>query len=428
MRLDARELLAAANEQTLVGIAAAAQIPPHHLVEPVDDQDQSLAPRFPELDVGQAKKVVDRFQKARALLLDRRPQLGTGIGPVLDLYSQRQVRYVDISPSEAHFRSKSTAQLVPKVLQLHRGGRESGDSRLAKLPLDLAGQEHQEVREIQVVQVEHPGHVREQNVVGILLSRIRTFQHVLEPQKLTAFSDASVPGEDLHLRPQGVRKPQAALVAQRQVFAPNLIAVDIPRIIRRDRVIRLTGAVEPCQRRKGAEGRHGPKIDNCGKGVKGAASSLPPARLPAVPRLFILLPPDLLLFGLSSGATAAPSTIDVQSYSLDLEVRPVEKSIMGEVEIRFASRVEGLSEVALDAPGLTVESVRSGDRALAFRSEDDHLRVLLDPPARLGEERGVWIAYSGQPKRGLRFGADQVFTAFHTSRWMVCEDDPGDKA
>src|SRR6185436_6232653 len=128
------------------------------------------------------------------------------------------------------------------------------------------------------------------------------------------------------------------------------------------------------------------------------------------------------------GATAAPSTIDVQSYSLDLEVRPVEKSIMGEVEIRFASRVEGLSEVALDAPGLTVESVRSGDRALAFRSEDDHLRVLLDPPARLGEERVVWIAYSGQPKRGLRFGTDQVFTSFHTSRWMVCEDDPGDKA
>ncbi len=149
-----------------------------------------------------------------------------------------------------------------------------------------------------------------------------------------------------------------------------------------------------------------------------------------MPRSIHILPAILALLALPSGAGAAPapSPIDIQAYSVDLEVRPAEKSIAGEVEIRFASRIERLSEVDLDAPGLTVGSVRSGDRTLAFRSEGDHLRVPLDPPARLDEERVLRIAYTGRPEKGMRFGADQVFTVFHTSRWMVCRNEPGDKA
>jgi aminopeptidase N len=138
--------------------------------------------------------------------------------------------------------------------------------------------------------------------------------------------------------------------------------------------------------------------------------------------------PALLLLALPATAAPTQPPIDVQSYSLDLEVRPAETSIAGEVEIRFESLVETLSEMALDAPGLTIESVRAGDRDLPFRVEGDHLLVRLEPAARRGESRTLRVRYSGRPEKGLRFGTDQVFTAFATSRWMVSNDVPGDKA
>ena len=139
-------------------------------------------------------------------------------------------------------------------------------------------------------------------------------------------------------------------------------------------------------------------------------------------------PALLLLFALPAGAAPAPSPLDVVSYALDLEVLVAEQSIAGEIEIRFTTQAEPLSEVELDAPGLTVASVRSGDRALEFRSEGDHLRVPLEPPLRSGEERTLRIAYSGRPEKGMRFAPDQVFTAFATRHWMPCHDEPGDKA
>ena len=146
-----------------------------------------------------------------------------------------------------------------------------------------------------------------------------------------------------------------------------------------------------------------------------------------MPRPYRLLP-ALLLLALPATAAPTPPPIDVQSYSLDLEVRPAETSISGEVEIRFESRAESLSEAVLDAPGLTIESVRTGDRDLPFRVDGDHLRVRLDPAARRGAGRILRVRYSGRPEEGMKFGPDQIFTAFATSRWMVANDVPGDKA
>ena len=143
-----------------------------------------------------------------------------------------------------------------------------------------------------------------------------------------------------------------------------------------------------------------------------------------MPRLFFIA----LLLALPATAAPTPPPIDVQSYVLDLEVRPADTSITGEVEIRFASQADSLSEVVFDAPGLSIESVRTGDRDLPFRIDGDHLRVPFDPAIQRGEMRVLRVRYSGRPEKGLRFGPNQVFTAFATSRWMVSNDVPGDKA
>jgi len=58
---------------------------------------------------------------------------------------------------------------------------------------------------------------------------------------------------------------------------------------------------------------------------------------------------------------------------------------------------------------------------------DHKLRVSLLKTAR---ETQLEVNYHGSPRRGIRFFPDrqQVYTVFSTSQWMVCVDDPADKA
>lgn len=149
-----------------------------------------------------------------------------------------------------------------------------------------------------------------------------------------------------------------------------------------------------------------------------------PARIPALQALPLL---HLLLTALLA-APLPGGGFDILDERADLDVRPAEKRIAGEVEIDLASRSPELREVDLEAPGLEIAGVWSGDRALPFRTADGRLIVTLDPPARQGETRTLRVRYAGSPQKGLRFGADQVFTSFHTGAWLVSKSDPGDKA
>lgn len=116
---------------------------------------------------------------------------------------------------------------------------------------------------------------------------------------------------------------------------------------------------------------------------------------------------------------------DVLHYAADLRIDPAAKSVHGEVAVTFAS---GPAEIDLDAPGLTIESVSEGESTLAHETRDGRLHITLDRPAARGEKRTITVRYSGRPERGMSFGADQVFTAFHTERWLVSRADPADKA
>jgi aminopeptidase N len=156
---------------------------------------------------------------------------------------------------------------------------------------------------------------------------------------------------------------------------------------------------------------------------------------PSLPFRSVALLPALLGFlALSAtapvaGAAAKDSaSFDVRSYSADIDVRPADKTVSGEVAIALESRAEGLSEVVLDAPGLTIRSVEEDGKALAHRTEEGRLRVTLGRPARKGEARTLRIRYAGSPEKGMKASSEAVFTFFHTDRWMVVKSDPGDKA
>ena len=126
----------------------------------------------------------------------------------------------------------------------------------------------------------------------------------------------------------------------------------------------------------------------------------------------------MILFA-SLGARA-----DVFHYSVTLEPDIANKSVKGSVLIRVLSTSTVLE---FDCGELTIDSVQNSGKPLKFSVEDHKLQVSLSEGKGVEE---IEIQYHGSPKRGIRFFPDrqQVYTVFSTSQWMVCVDDPADKA
>jgi aminopeptidase N len=130
--------------------------------------------------------------------------------------------------------------------------------------------------------------------------------------------------------------------------------------------------------------------------------------------------------------------IDVESYSLEIELLPAERALRGHERLRFVAREGKLSEIALDLAGLAVQAVRDeGGGALRFRQERDQLFIGFARPLAAGEAREIAIDYAGKPQRGLWFVAEkdglptQVFTqgACDDARaWFACVDHPAERA
>jgi aminopeptidase N len=127
------------------------------------------------------------------------------------------------------------------------------------------------------------------------------------------------------------------------------------------------------------------------------------------------------------GSTSLPAgALDVLHYSATLEPDIADKSVKGTVRIRFSTESQ---QAEFNCGDLAIDSVRLAGAALKFSVTDHHLRVPLplDPATRVRE---IEISFHGAPKRGIRFFPErqQVYTVFSTSQWMVCVDDPADKA
>jgi aminopeptidase N len=132
--------------------------------------------------------------------------------------------------------------------------------------------------------------------------------------------------------------------------------------------------------------------------------------------------------------------VDVRAYDLALELQPEARLLRGECRVRFAPRLDGLTELRLDLAGLGVEGVQDGaGRVLAFRQARDELVVALAEPLVLGSEAEVAVRYGGAPRYGLWFsgtrpdgsGPTVAFThgQSQASRgWFPCVDAPAERA
>ena len=129
---------------------------------------------------------------------------------------------------------------------------------------------------------------------------------------------------------------------------------------------------------------------------------------------------------LSSAAAAnGATTLDVRHYSATIEPDIAGKSVKGTVEIQFATDSQ---EPEFNCGNLVIDSVRLAGKALKFSVRDRVLRVSLPTSSRSNQT--IEIEFHGTPKYGIQFFPDrqQVYTVFSTSQWMVCNDDPSDRA
>lgn len=142
------------------------------------------------------------------------------------------------------------------------------------------------------------------------------------------------------------------------------------------------------------------------------------------------LPWLALLWAMLSMPALAQNGWQVQAFSLQLEPRFAERSIQGELRLDFTATQAGLTQLELDAGDLQIAQVRLGEQALAFDKKDKRLRVQLPAGLPKGGAQQLQIRYSGQASTGLRFDelGPQVATAFSTSLWMPCLDDPSVRA
>ena len=115
---------------------------------------------------------------------------------------------------------------------------------------------------------------------------------------------------------------------------------------------------------------------------------------------------------------------DVIHYSATLEPDIANKSVKGSVLIRVRTTSNVLE---FNCGDLTIDSVLENGKPVQFSVNDHRLTASL---ANGKGERELEVRFHGSPKRGIRFFPDrqQVYTVFSTSQWMVCVDDPSDKA
>lgn len=132
------------------------------------------------------------------------------------------------------------------------------------------------------------------------------------------------------------------------------------------------------------------------------------------------------LLAFSSVAATAQGAWRPTQYALQLEPLFENETIVGSLQIDFSLQQPNVSSITLDGGELRIGSVEMGAKELSFSKLGTALRIALPPGLPINQAQRIAIRYSGKPSSGLRFDREtlQVSTAFSTSQWMPCLDDP----
>jgi aminopeptidase N len=132
------------------------------------------------------------------------------------------------------------------------------------------------------------------------------------------------------------------------------------------------------------------------------------------------------LLALTCLAASAQTAWHPTHYALLLEPQFASETIAGNLQMDFLLQQQDVSSITLDSGDLHISSVTMGAKVLSFAKQGAALHITLPPGLPIHRIQRIAIRYTGKPGSGLRFDKDsvQVATAFSTSQWMPCLDDP----
>lgn len=131
-------------------------------------------------------------------------------------------------------------------------------------------------------------------------------------------------------------------------------------------------------------------------------------------------------------AAQAPPTrgFDVLHYTARLDPDLTGGTLRGRETIHLVVHDAGLRSVDFDAGELVIDEVRQHGTKLPFKKVGQRLIIRLAGTPMLRRPFAIDIRYHGAPRFGLEFHpeAEQLYTIFSTSQWLVCLDAPDERA
>jgi aminopeptidase N len=119
---------------------------------------------------------------------------------------------------------------------------------------------------------------------------------------------------------------------------------------------------------------------------------------------------------------------DVDHYEARITVDLPAQRLHVEEILELHSIADGLDTIELDASALVVTAVVEDFANQPFERKGEFLIVHPVKPVRVGEQRKFTLRYDAAPARGLSFFDDQVWAAYFTSSWLVCDERAEDRA
>lgn len=146
--------------------------------------------------------------------------------------------------------------------------------------------------------------------------------------------------------------------------------------------------------------------------------------------IHLVVPCSALLLGAcaTSGTRVAATDPEIRHYQLKLEPDLATQSVQGRLSVTVNSKQAAFT-LKLDAHALQVDAVEEEGRPLPHSSTGESLSIQL-PASPARGSRTVDIRYRVSPQRGMVFLKDkaQIYTAFSTSHWMPCDEQPASRA
>jgi aminopeptidase N len=129
--------------------------------------------------------------------------------------------------------------------------------------------------------------------------------------------------------------------------------------------------------------------------------------------------------------------IDILHLSLDVTPNFREKSVAGQMTMRFRPISRAVDQVRLDAVDLRVQELTSSEAIAHYENTGEELVITFKQPIAAGKEASVTVIYHAFPKEGLYFRTrdmgyedEHLFSQGEDSEarhWYPCHDFPNEK-